>query len=337
MKAFEIAEFGPDKLSPTTRPDPEPGPGEILLRMGAVSLNYRDLLMLAGKYNPRMRLPVIPCSDGAGEVVALGPGVKRFRAGDRAAPIFAQGWLCGEPTRAGLKDTLGGPLDGTLAEYIVVPAEAAVKVPEHLSDAEAASLPCAGLTAWSAIVTYGNVKPGSTVLVLGTGGVSIFALQFAKLMGARVIVSSSSDEKLQRAGELGADELINYREKPAWEKEVYKRTEGAGVDLVVEVGGPGTLEKSIRSVRPGGTISLIGILAGRKNEVDLTPVLMQNILIQGIVVGHRDGFEAMNQAVARNRLRPVVDQVFAFDEAPRAYDTVAAAKHFGKVCINVNG
>ncbi len=334
MIAYEIASFD-QPLRRVERPDPTPGPGEILVEIRAISLNYRDLLMAAGKYNPRLALPVIPCSDCVGTVLEIGPGVDRFRAGDRVCPIFAQGWIDGEPTRAALKGTLGGPLDGTLAEKLVVPAQAAVAVPEFLSDAEAATLPCAGLTAWSALVTYGNVKPGSTVLVLGTGGVSIFALQFAKCMGARVIVSSSSDEKLERARALGADETINYREKPAWEKEVYKRTGGAGVDLVVEVGGPGTLEKSIRSVRPGGMISLIGILAGRKNEVDLTAVLMQNIVIQGIVVGHRAGFEAMNAAIAQNRLRPVVDRVFGFAEAPAAFQTVADAAHFGKVCISI--
>ena len=335
MKAYEISTFD-GQLKSVERDDPAAGPGEILIRVGGVSLNYRDLLMIKGAYNPRMKLPVIPCSDGAGEIVECGAGVTRFKTGERVCPIFAQGWLDGEPTRAGLKRTLGGPVDGTLAEYIVVPEAAAVRAPATLTDIEAATLPCAALTAWSAIVTYGNVKPGSTVLVLGTGGVSIFALQFAKLMGARVIVSSSSEDKLERARELGADELINYREKPAWEKEVYKRTDGLGVDLVIEVGGPGTLEKSIRSVRPGGVISLIGILAGRKNEVDLTAVLMQNIAIQGIVVGHRAGFEAMVAAFDRNPdLKPVVDRTFSFDDAQAAYDTVAGAGHFGKVCISV--
>ena len=258
MKVWEIqGSFGLDRLRLAERPDPAPGPGELLLAVRAVALNHRDLTTVDGTYNPKQRLPLVPCSDAAAEVVAVGEGVTRFAAGDRVCPLFAQRWLCGEPERERLRSTLGGPLDGTLAERMAVPAESAVAVPEHLSDEEAATLPCAALTAWSAVVTHGRTRPGDVVVVLGTGGVAVFALQLARLAGARVIVTSSSDDKLARARELGAWGTINYRAEPEWGRRVKELTGDRGADLVVEVGGAETLSRSLHAVRMGGTIGWI--------------------------------------------------------------------------------
>lgn len=336
MRAYEIrGGFGLANLTLGERPDPTPGPGQVLLRIKAVSINYRDVLMVRGSYNPRQKLPLVPLSDAVAEVAAVGAGVRRVAVGDRVMPIFAQGWLAGEPTREKLATTLGGPLDGTLCEQMVVHEDGLVPVPAHLGDEEAASLPCAALTAWSALVTYGRIRAGDTVLTLGTGGVSIFALQFARLHGARVIVTSSSDAKLARAMELGAAHGVNYATNPAWGKEARALTGGAGVDHVIEVGGVGTLEQSIRAVRPGGTINLIGVLAGYEHPVNLTPVLMQNLRIQGVIVGDREGFEAMNRALAQHALRPVIDRVFPFEQAREAFEYAAAGKQLGKVCVRV--
>jgi NADPH:quinone reductase-like Zn-dependent oxidoreductase len=337
MRAITIDdEFGLQNLRVCRRDSPTPGPGELKLAMSCVSLNYRDLLMVNGLYNPRQPLPLIPCSDGVGRVVDVGPGVDRERwMGRRVAPIFAQGWRAGEPTKDKLKTTLGGPLDGVLREEMVVSAESVVDVPEHLSDAEAATLPCAAVTAWNALVEQGGVTAGDRVLTLGTGGVSIFAVQFASMLGAHVIATSSKDEKLARVAELGAAEGINYREDRQWGKTVKRLTDGRGVDLVVEVGGAGTLEQSVKAVRIGGQISLIGVLAGGIQEFNVIPILMQNIRIQGVIVGHREMFERMNRAIEVAQMRPVVDRVFAFDEAKDAFEYMAGGSHFGKICIAV--
>ncbi|MBI4469932.1 MAG: NAD(P)-dependent alcohol dehydrogenase [Acidobacteria bacterium] len=333
MKAFEIRErFGLDALTLTDRPEPRPGPGKVRLKLRAASLNFRDLLMMQGLYNPRQALPLIPLSDGVGEAVEVGEGVTRVAVGDRVAGQVAQEWIAGAPTTAKLRrSTLGGPLDGMLAEYIVLDEDGVVHVPGHLTDEEAATLPCAALTAWNALVT-GGLKPGDTVLVLGTGGVSVFALQFALIMGARVIVTSSSDEKLERALKLGASDGINYRTTPDWDKRVRELTGGIGVDHVVEVGGAGTLNRSIRAARPGGHISLIGVLAG-PGEVNPVPILMQSLRVQGIFLGHREMFEEMNRAIDLHRLRPVVDRVFDFADSRAALDHMAGRAHFGKIAI----
>ena len=334
MRAWEIqGGFGLDHLQLAERPDPQPGPGQVKLRVRAVSLNYRDLLTVQGLYNPRQKLPLIPCSDGVGEVVAVGEGVTRAKPGDRVCGIFAQRWLAGEPSRDKLRSTLGGPFDGLLAEQVVLHEDGVVHVPPHLSDEEAATLPCAGLTAWSALVTHGRLTAGDTVLLQGTGGVSIFALQLARLLGVRALITSSRDDKLERARRLGASGLINYRQTPEWSGAVRELTEGAGVDLVVEVGGAGTLEQSLRSVRLGGTICLIGNLAGVVAQVPLTLIFMQQARLQGILVGHREGFEAMNRAIAQHGLHPVVDRVFPFEDARAAFALMAAGGHFGKICI----
>lgn len=336
MNVFEIRDsFGLEHLQPGTRPQPEPGPGQVLLAMQAMSLNYRDLLMVKGAYNPRQPLPLIPCSDGVGEVVAVGEGVRRVEVGDRVATMFTQSWYGGAPSQEKLRATLGGPLDGTLAEFMVLPEGGVAKVPAHLTAAEAAALPCAALTAWSALVTWGCVRAGDTVLVQGTGGVSMFALTFARALGARVIVTSSSDAKLEKARQLGSWAEINYKNDPDWGKTARKLTGGAGVDHVVEVGGAGTLEQSLKAIRPGGEISLIGVLAGHAPRLNILPILMQQVKIQGILVGSRDGFEHMCRAIEHHELRPVVDRIFPFESAPKALAYMSEGKHFGKICLEV--
>jgi NADPH:quinone reductase-like Zn-dependent oxidoreductase len=336
VKALVLSgSFGLDNLQVEERPDPVPGQGEALLRMLAASLNYRDLRMVQGSYNPRQPLPLVPGSDGVGEVIAVGKGVRRVKVGDRVCPIFARDWLAGEPARDKIRSTLGGPIDGTLSELVVMPAESLVHAPPHLDAAEAACLPCAGVTAWNALVEQGRVTAGDVVLTLGTGGVSIFALQIAKLLGARVIVTSSDDSKLERARNLGADDLINYRLSPDWGKVARELSGGRGVDHVIEVGGAGTIAQSLRAVRPGGTISVIGVLAGTSSELDLLPVLMQNLRLQGVLVGHREHFEALCRAVAQSRLRPVVDRTFPLAEGRRAFEYLASGAHFGKVCVKI--
>jgi NADPH:quinone reductase-like Zn-dependent oxidoreductase len=255
--------------------------------------------------------------------------------GERVCPIFAQGYLAGEPSKEKLRTTLGGPLDGVLAEYVVVNAESVVRAPPHLSALEAATLPCAGVTAWSALVTQGELRAGQTVLCLGTGGVSIFALQLAKLCSARVIVTSSSDDKLRRARELGADETINYRQISDWGEAARKLTDGVGVDHVIEVGGAKTLAQSVRATRVGGVISIIGMLGGVASDFNVVPILMQNIRLQGVFAGHRESFEAMNRAIELGAMRPVVDQVFPLVETRAALESIRQADHFGKICIEI--
>lgn len=333
MKAFEIQNtFGLDSLILAERPDPSPGSGQVLIKLRAVSLNYRDLMVVKGLYNPKLPLPMIPFSDGVGEVVAVGEGVTRVKTGDRVAGIFFQKWLCGDLTAAKAQSALGGAIDGLLTQYAVLHEDGVVHVPEHLTDEEGATLPCAAVTAWNALIASGGVKAGDTVLVQGTGGVSIFALQFAQLLGARVIATSSSDEKLERVRQLGAWETINYQQTPDWGKKVQELT-AIGVDYVVEVGGAGTLNQSLRAVRYGGQISLIGVLSGGSGEISTASILRKNVRVQGIYVGSREMFEAMNKAIALHKLRPVVDRVFNFTEAPEALKYMESGAHFGKICI----
>lgn len=335
MRAYEIRDrFGYENLVLVERPEPEPGPGEVVVRVRAVSLNYRDHLMITGAYNPRQPLPLVPCSDGAGDVVKVGPGVTRFKVGDRVLAHFAQDWIAGRPTRERLRSTLGGPRDGLLRELALFPEQGLVAMPEHLAYEEGATLPCAALTAWNALTKFEPLTAGQRVLVLGTGGVSIFGLQFAKAMGAEVILTSSSDDKLARGKALGADHCINYKNVHDWGKEVRKLTRNEGVDVILEVGGPGTLANSLRAVAPGGLIVLLGVLA-RGETPDLTSVFMNGVRVQGLLVGNRDEFEAMNRAVSRVLLRPVIDRVFNFAEAHEALAHLAAGNHFGKVVIRV--
>jgi len=302
--------------------------------MKAASINYRDLVVpLRGYGSFTGTLPLVPISDGVGEVVDIGADVTRVAPGDRACPMFMQKWIAGEPDLTRITSTLGGPLDGVMQHYMVVNEEGLAKATEYLTNEEAATLPCAALTAWSALATEGDVKAGDTVLLQGTGGVSLFALQFSKLLGAKVIIISSSDDKLKKAGALGADEGINYKNSPEWGKAVKKLTGVKGVDHIVEVGGEKTLPQSLRAIRPGGTISMIGVLSGINMGVSLGLIVTRNVRLQGITVGHRDSFEAMTRAMRQHPIKPVIDRVFPFEELKEAMEYLRQGKHFGKICI----
>ncbi|HOL38076.1 MAG: NAD(P)-dependent alcohol dehydrogenase [Proteobacteria bacterium] len=335
MRVFQIQHgWSVEHLQLATRPDPRPGPGEVLLRMKAASLNYRDLVVCARGYGSFTgTLPLVPVSDGVGVVVEVGAGVTRVQVGDRVCPTFHQGWIAGAPDLARLTRTLGGPLDGTIAELMCLSEQGVVKVPAHLGDEEAATLPCAALTAWSALVTYDDLRPGSRVLVQGTGGVALFAIRFAKLIGAEVTVISSSDDKLARARQLGADAGINYRTTPEWSRPARELTGGAGFDHIVELGGEKTLPQSLRCIRAGGTLSMIGVLSGSSLAAPLGLVVTRQVRLQGITVGHRDGFEAMLRAVEQHRIRPVVDRVFDFGQLKEALAYQHSGAQFGKICI----
>ncbi|HXS77514.1 MAG TPA: NAD(P)-dependent alcohol dehydrogenase [Terracidiphilus sp.] len=333
MRVWQISSFGIDFLELVERATPQPGPGEVLVKIRAVSLNYRDLMMVKGLYNPKMQLPRIPCSDGAGEVEAVGDGVSRWKRGDRVCGIFMQNWLDGPPTPAKIKDALGGDIDGMIAEYVVLKETGLVQIPEHLGFEEAATLPCAAVTAWNALKA-GGPKPNSSVLMQGTGGVSIFALQFAKLRGARVLGISSSDAKLQRACSLGLDEALDYGENSEWDRWVVEKTGGEGVDLVVEVGGVGTLPRSLRAVKMGGTIAQIGVLSGPAEPIPVPMILHKQVHIRGIYVGSRENFEEMNKAIAEAEMRPVFESR-PWTEAKEAFKEMEEATHFGKLVLRV--
>jgi NADPH:quinone reductase-like Zn-dependent oxidoreductase len=335
VKVWQIQSFGIDQLVLADLPKPSPGRGQVLVKVHAVSLNYRDLLMVRGHYNPKMALPRIPCSDGAGEVVELGEGVDTVTVGQRVAGIFMQNWLEGPPTAERSRGALGGDVDGMLAEYVVLHQSGVVSIPEHLSFAEAATLPCAGVTAWNAVVNAAHVKPGDVVLIQGTGGVSIFALQFAKMAGAVVIGTSSSDEKLQRAKSMGLDAGLNYRQSPEWAKWVLKETNNRGADLIVEVGGPGTFTQSLQAVRYGGTVAQIGVLAASEQPLPIPMILHRQVRIHGIYVGSRSHFEAMNRAIVAARTQPVVDQIYTFDRVREALKSMETGSHFGKIVVRV--
>ncbi len=335
MRVFQIEdEWGFDHLRLSTRPDPRPAAGEVMLRMKAASLNYRDLVVPERGYGQYTgTLPLIPISDGVGEVVEVGAGVTRVRVGDRACPSFMQRWIGGELNLDRITGSLGGPIDGVMADFMVLPEDGVSVVPAHLTDEQAATLPCAALTAWSALVTEGRLRAGDRLLVQGTGGVALFALQFAKLAGAHVTVISSSDDKLARAKALGADAGINYVAEPEWAKASRAITGGAGFDHILELGGERTLPQSLRCIRPGGTISMIGVLSGGTMSASLGLVVTRQVRLQGITVGSRDGFEAMLRAIGQHRLEPVVDRVFAFERLKDAMAHLKAGAHFGKVCI----
>jgi NADPH:quinone reductase-like Zn-dependent oxidoreductase len=333
MKTFQIQNgFGLDQLKLVDREAPTAGPGQVVVRMRAASLNYRDLMVVRGQYNPRMPLPRVPLSDGAGEVVEVGPGVIDWKPGDRVAGCFFQDWAAGPLSDRAAKSALGGAIDGVAAEFVAFRAEGVVRVPSHLSWEEATCLPCAAVTAWHGVVERG-IQPGQSVLTLGTGGVSLFALQFAKMAGARVIITSGSDDKLARAAKLGADESINYRQLPEWDRRVQDLTGGDGVDQVVELGGAGTLPLSMRAVRSGGRINLIGVLTGAAGEVNPLPALMKGINVQGIYVGSRSMFEAMNRALELHQTRPVIDRSFGWTDLPAALSYMESAQHFGKIVV----
>lgn len=334
MKVWEIAGgFGIDRLALVERDVPAPGPGQARIRLRASSLNYRDFMVVTGAYNPRQPLPLVPLSDGVGVVEAIGDGVTRVAVGDRVMATFAQRWIAGPPDKEKLSSTLGSPLDGMAAEAIVLDASGLVRVPSYLSDEEAATLPCAAVTAWSALFELGRVGPGQTVLVQGSGGVSVFALQLARLAGARVIATSSREEKRARLRELGAWQTIDYRADPEWGRTARKLTGGAGVHHVIEVGGAGTIDQSLHAVRPGGTISVIGVLEGGAGPIALTRVLMNAVRMQGVLVGSREAFERLCAALEAAELRPVVDRVFPFEQLPDALRHLESGAHFGKIVV----
>ncbi len=334
MRAYEIvSNGGVDALALNERQSPQPGAGEILVGIRASSINYRDLSTIEDPVPRGVSYPLIPNSDGAGEVIAVGAGVTRFKTGDRVAGCFFQNWLDGRISAAAMASAMGGAIDGVLAEEVVLSEAGAVHIPAHMSFEEAATLPCAGLTAWNCLVEQASLKAGNTALFLGTGGVSIFGLQIAKMMGARAIITSSSDNKLARAKDLGADELINYRQTPDWEAKVLELTNGTGVDVTIETGGGGTLEKTIEATRIGGTISLIGVLTD--GTINPTTVMRKSIRLQGVYVGNRRMFEDMNAAFTLNRIHPLIDRVFDFEDARSAFQAMRVAGHFGKLVVKV--
>jgi NADPH:quinone reductase-like Zn-dependent oxidoreductase len=333
MKVFEIRDgFGVDALKLAERPDPVPGPGQIVLKMRAFSINYRDLLVVNGVGRWKPPFGRIPLSDGVGIVAAVGSSVSRLKIGNRVAPIFYPKWLEGGPAEEKMGGALGGAAaDGVLAEYALFDESSVVHVPAHLSDEEAATLPCAGVTAWSALIPFGNIAPSNSVVVLGTGGVAMFALQFAKVLGARVIVTSSSNEKLARAKKLGAAAVINYKATPDWPKAVLELTGGIGADYIVDTAG--RLKEAIAAVRLGGTVAFVGLLTGATAEVDLVAFMGKSARVQAADVGSRAMFEAMNKAIEFHAMRPVVDRVFGFREAAEALTYLREARHFGKICL----
>lgn len=336
MKAYEVQQFGIDNLALVDRESPSPKADEVLIKFHAASLNYRDLMVVSGTYNPRMKLPAVPFSDGAGEVAAVGEEVIKWKVGDRVMPIFAQGWFEGDSSEEKRRTSLGAGAqwDGVLREYGAFNEASVVKIPDHLSYEEAATLPCAAITAWNALAVSAKLKAGETVLTLGTGGVSIFAVQFAKLFGARVIATSSSDEKLAKLKEIGADEVVNYKTRDDWDKAAIELTGNVGVDHVVEVGGAETLGKSLNAVRIGGHVAMIGALTGAAGFNPIT-VFMKAIRLQGIFTGSRAMFEDMNKAISANKLQPVIDRTFGFGEAREALKYMESGSHFGKIVITI--
>lgn len=329
--------FGIDRLALEERRAREPGFGEARVRIEWVSLNRRDLLLVEGVYNPRQALPIVPCSDGAGIVEAVGPGCERLHIGDRVVVHFFPGWIAGAPDMAKLATALGGPGgDGTLQQTLVIAEQALVRLDETISTEFAATLPCAALTAWSAIVEHGGARPGSVILTQGTGGVSLFAVQFAKMLGARVVATTSSEAKAACLNALGADAIVNYRAEPDWARRA-RELAGGPIDLIVEVGGADTLDASLRLVRPGGTIALIGVLSGAKASINLPLAVMRQVRLQGITCGHRENFEAMLRAIVAHSVDPVISHRFALAEAREAFACMAGNAHVGKILVEMAG
>jgi len=333
--ALQLNQFGLENLTVQDLPSPDLGEGDVRVKTRSVSLNYRDFLMIQGLYNPRLAMPIIPCSDGVGEVLEVGSKVTALKPGDRVCSTMIPDWESGEPGPHLLQTTLGGPCDGMLASEVVLPENAFLKVPESINDHTAACLPVAGLTAWTALVTFGRVRPNAKVLLLGTGGVSTMALQIAKALGANVAITSSSDEKLDRAMALGADHGINYKTHPKWSKKVLEWAPN-GVDLVVEVGGAGTFNQSIKAVRVGGKVALIGVLAQPQDPINLVPVLMKNVCVQGILVGHREAFRDFIEFMAAQKIEPAIDKVFSgLTTAKEAFTRMQSGRHFGKIILDI--
>jgi NADPH:quinone reductase-like Zn-dependent oxidoreductase len=333
--ALQIPAFGIDNLAITPTTIPAPGPHEVLVDLHFASLNFRDLMTVLGTYNPKMALPRIPGSDGAGIVTAIGPEVTRFQVGDRVTSLFFQDWHDGEIQPSTPKSALGGVIDGTFTTARLFPDTGLIATPGYLTDEHAATLPCAALTAWDALVEKGNLRAGETVLVLGTGGVSLFALQIAKACGARVILTSSSDEKLARGRELGADETINYRSNLDWEDAVLKLTNNRGVDHVVEVGGSGTVHRSLKAVRPAGHVYIIGALSGPGEGIDPRSILTRSVYVCGVYVGSETMFTRMNAFFTQHKITPVLDRTFSLTSAREAFHYMQSGSHFGKITLSL--
>ncbi len=338
VKSYWLNNFGIENLVIKETPQLPLKSGQVRVKLHAASLNYRDLLVVTGRYDPKLLSSqgIIPLSDASGEITEIAADVNLFKIGDRVAAIFFQKWISGNCSQAMTKSALGGSIDGVLTDNKIFDQEGLVHLPDDYSYEEGSALPCAAVTAWHALIIANKLKAGETVLIQGTGGVSIFALQFAKISGAKVILTSSSEEKLAKGKALGADFLINYKQRPEWEIEVRKITNGMGVDHIIEVGGAQTLAKSFKAARFGGKIALIGVLSGVENNISLLPILMKSLLIQGIYVGSREMFDSMNKAINTNRVRAVIDKVFAFDEAKEALHYLEKANHFGKVIIKID-
>ena len=333
MKVFELQSFGLDGLKRVDNPIPQPGRNEVLLKMKAASLNYRDLLTVLGDYSRKYSFPLVPLSDGCGVVEAVGADVSRVQTGDRVAPLFYQDWLSGTPTPELTQTALGAEHGGCLQEYLVLKEHSVSKVPAYLSDVEVATLPCAALTAWRSLAVEGKMQPGERILIQGTGGVSIFGLQFAKLANTEVILTSSSDEKLAKGQALGADHLINYKKHEKWYKQVQAITAGQGVDHVVEVGGAGTLFQSLMSIKPGGHISIVGVLSQDASAAPIFAMISKQARVQGVNVGNRDHFESMCRALERSQLKPVISHVLPFEDCVEAFELMQSGTHFGKICL----
>lgn len=335
MLEWSVSEWGLENLQANHVPIPEPGPGQVLIQFHAASLNYRDLLIVSGAYNPRFPRPLIPGSDGYGQVVGLGSGVPAELFHRYALTPFAPSWRSGPPDPRTLRQTLGGPLAGVLSEFRLFGADELVflEEPSALTALEWATLPCAGVTAWSALVDDAQLRPGQTVVVLGTGGVALFGLQIAKMLRARVLLLSSSPEKRERARELGADAVADYRERPEWGDWVLEQTGGRGADVILETGGAGTLAQSARAVKLGGHIALIGVLAGTQERLNLLPLLMKAVRVQGVVVGHHEHLRQLVAAYLQSYTRPVVDSVYHFEALPEAFSHLASGRQFGKIAL----
>jgi len=336
MKTIQLSNFGLDNLKLVNTEKPQPGAHDVLVKIEAASFNYLDLMMIKGQYNPKLTFPYIPCSDAAGVVESIGTAVTRWKKGDRVTTHFIQEWITGSKSIPIFQSRTGLEKPGVLSEYISVSEEALIATPANLSSAEASTLPIAGLTAWTGLIDYANLKPGQTILTQGTGGVSIFALQIAKAMGVKVIALSSTADKLARLKALGADEVINYKDTPAWHKEALRLTNGKGVDAILDVVGTDSLTKSVYAVKADGFVGLVGNLSGAVVPFNIYDTVPNNATLRGISVGSRESFEAFARAIELTSLKPVIDRIFPFDATPEAYRYMEGNNFFGKIVISLN-